>query len=73
MIHCVTNIPHPIHPSSRACLIFSVRLIKTMGSRKFLSETKLQVINIVFSQEVIDYFIGFSGISSTFDKREMGR
>ena len=46
-----------------------------MGSRKVLTETKLQVINnVVFSQEIIDLlYIRFSSIFPTFDKREMER
>ena len=46
-----------------------------MGSRKNLSETKLQVINnIVSCQKIVDSFIHkFSGIFSAFDKREIGQ
>ena len=46
-----------------------------MGSRNFLSENKLQVINnVVFSQKVIDPFIqSFSSVFLTFKKIEMGR
>ena len=66
-----TKIPHPLTSLTRACLIFSVRLIRIWCAEfSVWNRTGLKIINF-YIQEVAQLTVRFSRILSKLDSIEM--